>query len=999
VSNPVRVVDVFVEELDLASMDYSSGAGEDRIQSETPLSWSAPLGNRQGALCRKETVRYRRLIVLLDWPMHISLSLFMVQVRSLRPATLLVLLCGLSVSVLLYSLLRASEHERIEFDFERRVQTRLAVVTRSFDNAADAMRATNFLFSSTPTSTVSDAQYAGFTAPLLAVHPYIESFLFFRFVGDADRAAYEARRRTRLPGFEIRERAGDDFIRAPQRPVYLTLELVAPIPPVMVEHGYDIWAYAPHRALAERTLTNVAYTSSGLIARPGPRQRQVVVLALGLQATGAGLPVLGVTEAVVDAAALIRQNLLQSNLLRGPGIELTVSGQVSDGLGLRELARYGAVDLAGPYWLRVLTGTSADPIERSRRFVVGGRDWEMRARTVEPATVHLGSSAMLFFCVMFTLALTGYVRGRQSWTRRVEALVEVRTADLKRASEESHLYFRAIESSANAVLLVDATRAGYPIQYVNPAFEQTRGIRSADILGHGLIGLLAGMPGQAGEHELRKALNEGRSGHAVLRMRRGDGSQIICEVHLAPVRDAAGRIEHFVLNEYDVTAAITDEAQLEYQARYDSLTELPNRVLLTDRIERATSSAIRHGLSTWVVVLDLDHFKYVNDSLGHSAGDRLLRKVSERICGGVQAGDTVARTGGDEFVLLLVDRDEDQVALTVNNVLLALDSSFEECGRRIHLSCSAGIAGYPADGGDADTLIRHAEIAMYRAKEAGRHTLRFYLASMNERATERLALVYAMREALEANQFELHYQPQIALADGAVIGMEALIRWSHPELGMIRPDRFIGLAEDTGLIVPIGTWALRTACRQTALWQQAGHAPLRIAVNLSARQFHDTGLVKMVAQALAESKLPASCLELELTESLMMENVERAMETMHELKAMGVKLAIDDFGTGYSSLAYLKRFPMDVLKIDQSFVRDIENDASSAAMVGAIISLAHELGVRVIAEGVETAAQLAFLHYRNCDEAQGYLYSRPLAGADFLRMLERVSEGVKLGSS
>jgi len=390
----------------------------------------------------------------------------------------------------------------------------------------------------------------------------------------------------------------------------------------------------------------------------------------------------------------------------------------------------------------------------------------------------------------------------------------------------------------------------------------------------------------------------------------------------------------------------------------------------------------------WVVALDLDHFKYVNDSLGHAARDRLLRKAGERIAGVLQPGDTAARTGDDEFVLLLAEReDEGQAMATVSEVLQAVARPFTEDGQRIHLGCSAGVAGFPGDGQDAETLLRHAEIALYRAKQEGRNTVRFYLPGMNERAHERLALVDAMREALRDGQFELHYQPQVALASNRVVGVEALIRWRHPQRGVVRPDVFIALAEETGLIVPIGTWVLEQACRQAVRWRAAGGGALRMGVNLSPRQFREEGLAASVRRVLDESGLPPACLELELTEGVVMDDPERAAGAMRELKAMGVRMAIDDFGTGYSSLSYLRRFPVDVLKVDQSFVRDIEHDKGSAAMVAAIVSLAHELGIGVIAEGVETAAQRDFLRARGCDEVQGYLYSRPLPAQELAGLL------------
>ena len=913
---------------------------------------------------------------------------------TLHPAALATLFSALALSCSLFYFLQASEHARNDFDVDRRVQARVAAVARSFDDAAEAVRATNLLFSST--RGVSDAQFAAFAAPLASTHPYIQALTVFRFVRGQERAAYQQRRRAQWPGFEIRERRGQGFVPAAERPLYLALDMIIPVPVDHVAHGYDIWAFAPHRRLVERALANGSATASGVISLIEPRGGHGIVIALPLHsadATAPGQPD-GVTEVVIDVAELIERNLLRASLLRYQGLELALLGQVDSKQAMLEVGRYGNAFPDEPRWWGRMAG--AHMVERTRRFDVYGQSWELRARAREPAALHAGSTALLVVSLALTLALTAYVQAAARRRRQVEHLVEVRTADLRRTSETMRLYFRAIESSANAVILVDARRDGYPIEYVNPAFERMRGYRAPELVGTALDELIDGLPEQAAIHELQNTMRQEREGHALLRLRRKDGGELYAEVYVAPVLGAGGNAEHFVITEYDVTTAKEYEAQLEHRARYDALTGLPNRILLGDRIERAIAYARQDGAPLWVVALDLDQFKYVNDSLGHQAGDRLLKQAGQRICAALAQADTAARTGGDEFVLLLVDReDADEVVATLEQVLHAVGQPFEDEGQRIHVSCSAGIAGFPADGEDAETLVKHAEIAMYGAKGAGRNTARFYLPGMNEQVRERLALVDALREALARGQFELHYQPQLALASNRVVGMEALIRWRHPELGMMRPDRFIAVAEDTGLIVPIGAWVLRSACLQAASWQRAGHGPLRVAVNLSSRQFQEAALAGLIREVLEESGLQASCLELEITESLVMDDVELAIATMRELEAMGVRLAIDDFGTGYSSLAYLKRFPVDVLKIDQSFVRDIETDAGSAAMVAAIVSLAHDLGMRVIAEGVETVAQREFLRERGCDESQGYLFSRPLPAAEFEKMLE----GARLAAS
>lgn len=432
------------------------------------------------------------------------------------------------------------------------------------------------------------------------------------------------------------------------------------------------------------------------------------------------------------------------------------------------------------------------------------------------------------------------------------------------------------------------------------------------------------------------------------------------------------------------------EALLQHQAGHDTLTGLPNRALLQDRLKQAIATATRSPSPIWIIFVDLDRFKLVNDSLGHKAGDAMIKQVAARLQSAVRESDTVARLGGDEFVLVLPERIDGSGSLSATVVQRILDTVAQPMmieGHEFVTTCSMGIAVHPHDGADGETLMTHADIAMYSAKEVGRNNFRFYAPGMDARNLERLRLEGELRHALERNEFELHYQPQVDLRSGRIVGMESLIRWNHPELGMVPPARFIGLAEETGLIVPIGAWVIRTACAQNLAWQRAGLGRLRVAVNLSARQFAQKNLAESIMNTLDETGLAAQDLEIELTESLVMTDVERAVGVLDELNEIGVQLSIDDFGTGYSSLSYLKRFPIHVLKIDQSFVRDIATGTDDAAIVALIISLAHSLKLNVIAEGVETPDQLAYLNRHGCDEMQGYLFSKPVPAAAFEKML------------
>jgi diguanylate cyclase (GGDEF)-like protein len=432
------------------------------------------------------------------------------------------------------------------------------------------------------------------------------------------------------------------------------------------------------------------------------------------------------------------------------------------------------------------------------------------------------------------------------------------------------------------------------------------------------------------------------------------------------------------------------EDRIHFMANHDALTGLPNRTLLKDRLTQAMWHAQRYDCWVTVVFIDLDNFKFVNDSLGHNAGDELLKIVAHRMAHRVSASDTVVRLGGDEFVILLLDqpRSVDIITATLQKIRAAIAEPIHIAGHDLQVTCSIGLANYPNDGTDADMLLANADAAMYRAKEIGRDNFQFYTPELNVKVHEKFLLQEELRNAIARSEFALVYQPQVDLRTGRIFAVEALIRWLHPTLGVTSPGKFIPLAEETGLIVPIGDWVLHEACRQNKAWQDAGLPPMAVCVNVSARQFKEKDWVGHVAGALRETGLEARYLELELTESLIMQDVEQAIATMKELQILGVQLSIDDFGTGYSSLAALKRFPVARLKIDKSFIDDIPDDENDKAVAGAVILLGQKLNLRVIAEGVETEAQAAFLRENNCDEMQGYYFSGPLSAPDIEKLLQ-----------
>ncbi len=471
---------------------------------------------------------------------------------------------------------------------------------------------------------------------------------------------------------------------------------------------------------------------------------------------------------------------------------------------------------------------------------------------------------------------------------------------------------------------------------------------------------------------------------------RRDGHEAAIEDSAAPIHDWDNKMVGAVIVFHDITASQTIALKMSYLAQHDFLTNLPNRVLLNDRISQAIAFAKRCGTSLAMLFMDLDNFKHINDSLGHETGDKLLKSVAERLCGCVRKSDTVSRQGGDEFLILVTENRhaEDDAALTANKIIAALVLPHFINANELYVTASIGISVYPTDAMDAETLIKHADTAMYCAKESGRNNYQFFRHDMNVRAVERQVIETHLRQALERKEFVLHYQPLINLDSGRITGVEALLRWIHPNWGIILPDRFIQVAENSGLIVPIGRWVLKEACRQTKRWEDEGLKPGLIAVNISALEFRHKDFVKGVRTILDETGLAPFSLQLEITESVLMSDAESSAAILQELKDMGAQLAVDDFGTGYSSLSYLNQFPIDILKIDQSFVQAIGTENGNGIIVSAVIAMGNSLMQRVVAEGVEKRVQLNFLKESHCEEGQGYFFSRPLVADQFAELLK-----------
>ena len=919
----------------------------------------------------------------------------------------LALILGLCVTAMLFTGTKRLEDDKRALAFSQRAELSASTVQRGLDEAVQVLTVINQLFISV--DGVTREQFRTFTKPLWQRYPYVQAFSYQRFLPGSERAAYEKAMSQAgyRPNFKIS--GGRTLIEtAPVKSMYFIVDYLEPLRTNEPALGLDVSGNASiMRGLAQAVDTNLP-ASTDLLQLAQAMDDHGFLVIIPVYRPGTDLSdqtarrngVIGDTSAVFRAGYLIQKTLDAANLSAMPDTVIDVYSESA--LRGHRLLFHSENATPPNRMMQLLPSWLAYEKQQIsvRSLPIAGQTWQivMTSSPVPLTQNHLSSLLVLVAGLLFTLLATAYSHTLALRSRRVQKLVDEKTIELRLTNEllsedilareqaemALKLRDRAIEASANAIFILRADDPEYPIEYVNPAFERITGYRADEVVGRSIRTLEGSRTDPNSLKLIYLAMREQREANAVLRNHRKDGSLLWCDFYIAPVRDAAGVVSHYVAALYDITSMKRYETELEFQASRDTLTGLANRVMLHDSLSRAIEQAQQEQRSVWVVFVDLDRFKFINDTLGHKAGDMLLKTLARRLYRNLRPFDTAARLGGDEFVLVLPEREDHHLdARLLQGIMDAIAAPVTVENHNFFLTCSLGVAKYPNDGADPELLIKHADIAMYRAKQSGRNNFQFYTPAMNEQALERLHIESNLRTALEHGEFVLHYQPKVDITTGAVTGMEALIRWSHPELGMVPPGRFIGLAEETGLIVPIGAWVTRTACAQNKAWQDAGLASVRVSVNLSARQFAQKNLVQSIATILQETGLEARFLEIELTESLVMTDVEHAIDMLQQLKLLGVKLSIDDFGTGYSSLAYLKRFPIDVLKIDQSFVRDIAVDFNDAAITVSIISLGHNLKLKVIAEGVETQEQLDYLRHHGCDEVQGYLFSRPLPAAEF----------------
>jgi len=544
-----------------------------------------------------------------------------------------------------------------------------------------------------------------------------------------------------------------------------------------------------------------------------------------------------------------------------------------------------------------------------------------------------------------------------------------------------------VEQSPASVLI---TNTMGEIEYVNAKFTEVTGYLPEEVIGRNPRVLKSSYTPLETHRAMWETIKAGQEWRGEFYNRKKNGELYWEFASISPIKSPTGQITHFLAVKEDITVRKKYEEQILRQANYDDVTRLPNRVLALDRLSQALARAHRQKSMVGLLFIDLDRFKIVNDTLGHATGDHLLREVGQRLSLCIREGDTVARLGGDEFTIVLPDIGAPKHAEVVaDKVLDVFAQPFMVDGQELFTTASVGITLYPLDAHDSHALMRNADAAMYRAKEMGRNRAQFFTRELNEQAMERVRIESLLRHALERNEFSLHYQPIIDLRSGRLVGTEALLRWKNETLGTVPPAHFIPMAEDTGQINMIGAWVIRTACRQVAEWRKLGAAPLRISVNVSSRQFRSPALIEAVSQSLNDNQMPPDHLELEITEGLLMEDVPEITLAFQRLTALGVRFSVDDFGTGFSSLSYLKRFPVTSLKIDRSFVKDVIDDPDHAVLVQAIINMAHSLNLHVVAEGVETAEQMAFVRENGCDSVQGYFVGKPMPAETFSSLLKQ----------
>ena len=840
---------------------------------------------------------------------------------------------------------------------------------------------------------VNADEFRLFADETLHRRPYVRSILYLPLVQDRDRSTFE--RGMREDGYAtgwVTERHRGDLVPAPRRDRYFPVQFIEPVGPASAEQiGRDMLAES---AAGDALLWSID-TAGPVMSWPPERVSDSVVYSV-FNATYAGKvapdsvadrrrAVNGIVAVRVNAHALLDNLPTTDHML----VTLAIHSPRTDEPAF-DLARYQDAHFDEPEeWAVTSLSHSEDfdiagqHVALSLRQTIDAEDLDHRLMIVA------GLVGLALTGLLSAIALSALSRSTILERINVEIADEVAARTRELAVEKDRALV-TLESIGDGVITTDARGR---VEYLNPVAERLTAYTPGDAAGRDapeVFAIVHASTRQPADDPVIACLREARvievSEPVVLIGRTGVETAV--DLTVAPIRDRDQRVIGTVLVFRDVTQERAMAERVSHQATHDALTNLPNRLLLIDRLEQALLRCPWHERLVAVIFLDLDNFKLVNDTLGHDVGDQLLRQVAERLIGSVRPGDTVCRLGGDEFVVLLTDIAERADVLTIAEKLIArLDDPYPLGGQEYFCSASAGISIAQEQDTAPEVLLKNADIALYRAKESGRSNYQFFSEDMNQHAIKTLQVKTGLRHALDRNELVVHYQPQVELRTGRIVGVEALVRWNHPTKGMIPPMEFIPTAEESGLIFPISEWVLTESCRQAKQWQAAGLPRLCVAVNLSGRQFRQTGLAKQVRRLLADAGLDPDGLELELTESTLVKDAEAAITVCKELKAIGVRFAIDDFGTGYSSLSYLKRFPVDTLKVDRSFIKELPGNSDDAAICTAIVAMAHSLNLLVVAEGVETPGQRDFLARKGFDSAQGYLFGRPVPAEQLTALL------------
>ena len=903
-------------------------------------------------------------------------------IRRSHVLTLVTLMAGFILTISAFVAVRKEEHLAAEEEFLSEAVGEVGEVSEGFDQSIQLVRSLEAHFKATDRVTATGLR--AFVQPLLFHYPGVQALEWIPLVTDNTRSMYEKAAQRDFPGFQITERKGQgSMVRAGSRPEYFPVYFVEPYATNEAALGFDLATNPARREALTRArdtgdivatarvvlvqekigqygflLFDPLYRKGASLNTPEQRRANLVGFVLGVfripdmvETAIRNHKRTGLDLSLYDESAEQKEGFLYRHPAERPGREKEGSSQAAAGL-----VHTAELEIGGRTWLlRVTPGPGQHGTYTSRAWLV------------------------LLGGITFTVVLAAYA---QTIRRHSEVLIA--TNEVLATSEDMRRRAQKIARLGNWDWNITENRTTWS-EEVCDIF----GITPAEFDGRFDAFLSRIHPEDRARvsQGISKSLADKTPFRIDCRIVRPDGTVAFIHSQADVVCEENGKPSQMFGIVQDTTESKNTE-QVRYLAYHDALTGLPNRSLLQDRLAQATASARRRREKVALLFLDLDRFKIINDSLGHSIGDLLLKEVAERLKKWAREQDTVARLGGDEFVVVLTaQKDIADVAVAADRLMKAMTTEFTVQGHLLSSTCSLGISVFPDHGTDGEALIKNADAAMYCAKDNGRNNVHFFTPDMNIRAVERLTLGNNLRLALERKELFLEYQPQVEVATGRITGAEALLRWRQPELGLVPPNKFIPIAENSGLILPIGEWVLRTACTQARQWQDEGLAPLPVAVNVSAVQFRQERFLQVIRNVLDETGLPPQYLELELTEGLLLSNSEVMLSMLQELREWGVKLSIDDFGTGYSSLSYLRQFPVYKLKIDRSFVQAMAVNPDDAAITTTIINMAKSLNLKVIAEGVENEEQLSFLRAHDCDEVQGYYFSRPLAAADFAEKL------------